>query len=489
MINSVEDLKLMRSRADYYEIGKYYKLGADLDLSLETSWGDEDFYFFGHFDGQGHSITLNITRDTENDFQKAALFNTASGDILNLNVKGTIRSNFEAAGIVNDLYGGTIENCTFEGTIEAETLMNASSDIPYAAGIVNIIWDGTVRNCTFSGTISAIAQGQNYTGASYAGGIATSIGGGSINNCNILAGSSVSAISNNNNYNYIVAGGIAGGAGYIYTYSGDEEIIIREAESITNCTSNATITADKYSGGIVGLAHKSLTLSGNTWPPQYQEVGFFYEDIPSTDSSDVTVATIEPVIVSDEVLQNIAANLSIDASEIKLLTSENIDPSTPPDPTEEMKREAAMNRYEFAAKLNTITVSEDGWYVFQVTISDDLVGMRVNDLNLYFAGESDFVNGSSIRNFKKIKMSVAPSSLIDGLTGMFELTDLFGVELDTLPKKFLATMFLSASESLTVFILKTIFQLLLAACNLGVLSGGVVLVGGLILIKFYRRRR
>ena len=166
---------------------------------------------------------------------------------------------------------------------------------------------------------------------------------------------------------------------------------------------------------------------------------------------------------------------------------ENIDSSTPQDPTDEMRREAASQRYEFVAKLNTITVSEGGWYVFQVTVSDDLVGLSVNSLKLYVAGASDFVNGSAIRKAKLLH--VAPSSLLDGITGMFELTDLFGLELDTLPKKFLATMFLSASESFTVFILKTILQILLGVCNLGIVSGGVVLVGGLILIKFYRRRR
>ena len=320
-------------------------------------------------------------------------------------MKGTVRSNWDAAGIVRSLYRGTIENCTFEGTIEAATLINTSIDVPYAAGIVNIIDDGTVKNCMFIGTISAAAQAENY-GTSYAGGIVTAIFGENIDNCNVSAGSSVSASSYSNNDG--IAGGIAGEASYLYTYSGDEEIKLSEAESITNCTSNATVTADQYAGGIVGIAHRSLILSGNTWPADYQEVGYFNGDYtPVTDSSDLTIATIEPVVVEDSVLQNIAANLSIDASEIKPLTYENIDPSTPPDPTDEMKREAASQRYEFAAKLNTITVSEDGWYVFQVTVSDDLVGLSVNSLNLYVAGESDFVNGSAIRKAKLLH--VAPS--------------------------------------------------------------------------------
>ena len=218
-------------------------------------------------------------------------------------MKGTVRSNWDAAGIVRSLYRGTIENCTFEGTIEAATLINTSIDVPYAAGIVNMIHDGTVKNCTFSGTISAAAQSENY-GTSYAGGIVTAIFGENIDNCNVSAGSSVSASSYSNNHG--IAGGIAGQASYLHTYSGDEEIKLSEAESITNCTSNATVTADQYAGGIVGIAHRALILSGNTWPADYQEVGYFNGDYtPVTDSSDLTIATIEPVIVEDSVLQNI----------------------------------------------------------------------------------------------------------------------------------------------------------------------------------------
>ena len=48
--------------------GQYYKLGADLDLSSETSWNhDKSFNFYGYFDNQGHTIRVNIVRDTESD--------------------------------------------------------------------------------------------------------------------------------------------------------------------------------------------------------------------------------------------------------------------------------------------------------------------------------------------------------------------------------------------------------------------------------------
>lgn len=480
VINTSADFKLMLET--FNSQAKYYKLNADIDLTSETHW-EPVGVFQGHFDGQGHIVRVNIDNRTDT-YANASLFGSVSGDILNLNVTGTVRGAYQAAGIAGSVMYGSIENCTFEGTVEA------INDVSSAAGIVVNAF-GPVKNCTFSGTVSATSQGEN--SSSMAGGIAESAI--NIDNCQVLSGTSVSATSTGNGTS--TAGGIAA---FLLPKDQNTELmpgIITEVGIITNCTSNATVTATggsltSWAGGIVGLADETVTLSGNTWPTQYPQIGSSSSNggtvptptpAPEQTTTELNVGVIAPVVLSDDVLERIANNINIGVSELHFLTSRDFSTAIPPEPTNAMRKEVSDNGYEFAAKLNTINVSEDGWYVFQVTVPDDLVGKSVNDLRLFYAEDSDFVN---IASMKGVKTAFGFMPIINGITGAFEVSDFFGVELDTLPKQFLATMFLSAGKSLTVYVLR-ILLMLLGGCNLGLIGGGVVLVGGLIVFKFFRR--
>ncbi|MBQ7578047.1 MAG: hypothetical protein IJT21_07280 [Synergistaceae bacterium] len=271
------------------------------------------------------------------------------------------------------------------------------------------------------------------------------------------------------------------------------------SHSGNTATITGTLHPDSYSLGLSIIAI-DLDSNGNAVgdsliaPAQYN--GYIYNrerinnyptptPTPDTDSSttELNVGVITPVVLSDDVLERIANNINIGVSELHFLTSRDFSTAIPPEPTNAMRKEVSDNGYEFAAKLNTINVSEDGWYVFQVTVPDDLVGKSVNDLRLFYAEDSDFVN---IASMKGVKTAFGFMPIINGITGAFEVSDFFGVELDTLPKQFLATMFLSAGKSLTVYVLR-ILLMLLGGCNLGLIGGGVVLVGGLIVFKFFRR--
>ena len=163
VIDSVEDLELMKSRN---ETEKYYKLTADIDLSSETDW--YGINFSGHFDGQNHTVRLNIT----NNDLFAGIFEFLSGNdsiIRNLNVTGNVKANC-AGTIVHYLNAGLVENCSFTGTIT----YNSSGDSFGAGGLIAHMDGGTVRNCRVDADIS---------GRNYAGGIAGEISEGRIENC------------------------------------------------------------------------------------------------------------------------------------------------------------------------------------------------------------------------------------------------------------------------------------------------------------------
>ena len=73
IIDSVDDFKLMRDRVNALtESGEYYKLAADLDITAETEWEPiGSSAFSGYFDGQNHTITVNINRGSSSE---ASLF-------------------------------------------------------------------------------------------------------------------------------------------------------------------------------------------------------------------------------------------------------------------------------------------------------------------------------------------------------------------------------------------------------------------------------
>ena len=246
VILSSGDLVVMHDRinAASDDEGKYYKLSADIDLTSITGWrgiGNGN-NFTGHFDGQSHTIRLNGAK---------GLFDTINADegtiaVRNLNLAGTVASeNDSCAALVMTLRSGIIENCSFTGTVRAEA--------SYSGGLVGWMSGGTARNCTVSGDVFSGTSGEN----DFAGGIAGYIESGTVENCTVKAGSTITASGE--------AGGIAGFA---------------EAGAITNCTveDGTAITSSGHAGGIVGDTN-TATLSGNTWPSRYVEVG---SSIPDT---------------------------------------------------------------------------------------------------------------------------------------------------------------------------------------------------------------
>ena len=134
---------------DKFYAGKYYKLTND--ITLEKTIGTEQKPFSGIFDGDGHTITANIT-DTDN--QGTALFRYISdATIQNLKVDGTVTGGKHCAAIVGFAWSGTntIKSCMVTARVECN-----GSDLTRSGGILGHGKSSTttITDCAFYGTIT-----------------------------------------------------------------------------------------------------------------------------------------------------------------------------------------------------------------------------------------------------------------------------------------------------------------------------------------------
>ena len=237
-IKTYEDLTTLKGK-QYTISGTFYKLEADIVIPAPTQWESwsNNWNLNGHFDGQNHTITFN-----ENEFLFSSVNIPQYSDetaIKNLNVRGTLTNQFDGdiGGIAQKLNSGTIDNCTFTGTIRT-TGFNGG-------GIVGEMDGGTIKNCKVSGTIRT---------RDTSGGIVGYMSGGNIEGCTVASGSSVATSGGYSSS----AGGIVG---YIngYNYKG----------TVKNCTSYAAISEAQYMGGVIGYLDTSLkpldVISGNIY--------------------------------------------------------------------------------------------------------------------------------------------------------------------------------------------------------------------------------
>lgn len=125
--------------------------------------------FSGTFDGNGHTVTLNITASTAN----VGLFSKLAGGavVRNVKVDGTVSGTEGVAGIAAQANGATISGCINCAEISATER--------HVGGIVGKLRGGTVENCYNTGAISS-----SRTRPINMGGIAGYVdGGASVENC------------------------------------------------------------------------------------------------------------------------------------------------------------------------------------------------------------------------------------------------------------------------------------------------------------------
>ena len=141
--------------SDLYSKGKRFVLESDLDLS-GTAFSPVP-WFGGVFDGGGHTIR-GFRFDADGSRQGLFRIVAEGGVVRNLRVVGTVTPGGTAC-IVGGIAGvnrGTLENCSFEGTVAA---------IETGGGIVgHNTASGTVRDCSFSGSLTAEHQAAGIAG-------------------------------------------------------------------------------------------------------------------------------------------------------------------------------------------------------------------------------------------------------------------------------------------------------------------------------------
>ena len=242
------------------------------DIALTGAWTPvgngvsavKDF-FAGTFDGCGHTISgLNV--------QGQGLFAAINqAAIRNLNVSGTVNSTVNyVGGIVGKVQAGTIENCSFSGSVSSSKksayvggiaggLYSANVTISgcantadvtggYAGGILGY-WKtaATIQNCYNTGSI---------TGSDKAAGIVAHLNKGTIENC----------------YSIGAVGGAAAQKGGIFGFSGAAVkncyYTLPETESVTGTATAATqITAPDGLADKLGIAFKEDTAGANNGYP------------------------------------------------------------------------------------------------------------------------------------------------------------------------------------------------------------------------------
>ena len=150
-----------------------YKLEADLELPMSTTAyirpSSTSVAFSGIFDGNGHSITVDIqgiTTTSSDSFE--ALFARVTGVIKNLTVKGSVSGSNKVAGIVGKLYnGGQIENCVNYATVFGRKNVAGIAGVIFGGASSGLVDGAKVTRCANLGAIS----GQSIKGGVDMGGI------------------------------------------------------------------------------------------------------------------------------------------------------------------------------------------------------------------------------------------------------------------------------------------------------------------------------
>jgi hypothetical protein len=225
LVANEADLRKVGTGTDGWTMTAHYRQTANISLSGSsfTRIGNNTSKFTGTYDGDGYNIT-GLTITASSSYQGLFGYIGASGTVKNMNVTGTVTQNGSGTASTGGIAGeneGTIDNCTFSGTV------NGGSNNDQVGGITGQN-NGTVINCRNNATVS---------GRNQVGGIAGTSQGKTENSYN------TGAISGNQQ-----VGGVAG----TNVLSGN---YIKNCYNTGNVTSNSASGAN--TGGIVGLNQQS----------------------------------------------------------------------------------------------------------------------------------------------------------------------------------------------------------------------------------------
>ena len=276
-IHTLEDFMAFAKQCclDSWSVGKWVVLEQDIDLS------DMDFemipIFGGTFDGNGHTIS---GFHSVGDGYVGGLFRyiSPSGVVKNLQLKGSIEGTEEkeCIGSICGVNYGTIQNCSFEGTISGKDTVGGIAGINAATGFID--------NCTIHGHVTGYYMTGGIVGTNH----------GYVNKCSNYSGINddsewveeddemgsglLLAINNSNSdvefYSGVDTGGIAGYSdgtisncynygkvGYEHTGYNIGGIAGRQAGVVSFCENTGEVYGRKDVGGIVGQMEPSIAVN------------------------------------------------------------------------------------------------------------------------------------------------------------------------------------------------------------------------------------
>lgn len=134
--------------------GQTVKLTADISGVTTRTGKDSDNPFSGTFDGQGHTMNLNIYTTTTDDVTSAPFGYISGATIKNLHITGseTTTAYMRAASIAGFAENSTITNCWSEVALTS----GYNKDIDCGAFVATVIANSslTLNGCLFTGTIT-----------------------------------------------------------------------------------------------------------------------------------------------------------------------------------------------------------------------------------------------------------------------------------------------------------------------------------------------
>ena len=181
------------TQSDFHD--KYYRLTNDITVTKMVGMvlvapNQTPNPFRGTFDGDGHTLTVNITVESDNADTPAAPFAQLSGaTIKNLNVAGSITTNGRRPASITSFVTGssTITNCT--SSVAVTSSKEYAVDAGGFVGQVNTGSTLTLSNCLFTGSI-AYTNATGYGGGGLVGFLQTNATA-NLTNC-VFAPTSVS---------------------------------------------------------------------------------------------------------------------------------------------------------------------------------------------------------------------------------------------------------------------------------------------------------
>ena len=262
---------------------KCFKLTNDISVTSMVSYysvTNDEHPFMGTFDGDGHTLTVNINVESDNADTPAAPFAYLSGaTIKNLNVAGSITTNGRRPASITSFVTGnsTITNCTSSVAITSSKEYDVD-----AGGFVGRVNTGstlTLSNCLFTGSI-AYTNAAGRDGGGLVGFLQTNATA-NLTNC-VFAPTSVSFAQTYVDFNMFANGEKNGNLDPCYI-------------NITNCFYNDVAADNTKITGQVGGTHIPATIDNNTDWQNFGTVvtcGYDYSGKTVTLGNNVSVSTV-----------------------------------------------------------------------------------------------------------------------------------------------------------------------------------------------------